>query len=185
MEPNNTAWYCFLSIPSGRFPLVNDRRQFVMDLANRRRQRTERRYNRLIELRDSACSGSAAEFARAMNMADTYAVRMFWPPGTKGRKGVGQDMEAAIIERFHLSPDWFDLPMGTALPTPDVATPAEESVPRSYGSPRTTDDEALLMRAFRAADPSVRIAWLDQARGIVERIHTPSTLTGTHTPKSG
>lgn len=112
-----------------------------------------------------------------MTIADTYAVRMFWPPGVKGRKGLGPEMEAAIVDRFKLSPHWFDLPVGSELPTTEK--PVREPKAHDYNSPETYRDEALLLRAFRAADPAVRLAWLDQARGIVERIHTPSTLNGT------
>lgn len=172
-----------LSIPSGRFRKVFFLRQLAMDIAARRAARTAQRYQRLIELRDSACNKSAAEFARAMKIADTYAVRMFWPPGTKGRKGLGPPMEAAIIERFHLSPHWFDLPTGSELPIAEQG--AKEPNGQEYNSPVGRDEESLLLRAFRAADPAVRLAWLDQARGIVERIHTPSPLNGTDLSTTG
>lgn len=96
-----------------------------------------------------------------------------------------REVKARTLEsQLQLAPKWFDLPLGTAMTKPphyQLHTP--DAAP--YGDIKTRSDEDLLMRAFRAAEPAVRAAWLDQARGIIERIHTPSLLSGNAMPRAG
>lgn len=40
------------------------------------------------------------------------------------------------------------------------------------------DDESKILRAFRLAAPEVRLTWLSMADGILERLNTPSQLSG-------
>lgn len=133
-------------------------------------------YARLIELRDRCFSGNAAAFGRRMDIADTYAVRMFWPLGVAGRKGLGMRMQTKIREKLNLPPGWFDMPMGSALPPPSAGSLATEPTPPDYLSPGHEED--ILIRAFRLAGPEARQLWMDQARGILSRHDTPSRLAG-------
>lgn len=138
---------------------------------------------RLIELRDKFCKGSAAEFARKMEIADTYAVRMFWPLGTPGRKGLGVKMQGKVRATFNLCPGWFDLPLGSELSPLKSQTPpskAEEDV-APWGHSK---EESLLLRAFRFASADVRRMWLRQAESILDDLNTPSQLPGEKSPRT-
>lgn len=47
------------------------------------------------------------------------------------------------------------------------------------------DDESKILRAFRLAPPEVRLVWLNMADGVLERLNTPSQLTGNDNPSPG
>lgn len=120
--------------------------------------------------------------------AETFDVHLNQGELSALRKANGKsfrEVKARTLEtQLQLAPRWLDMPLGTLLDKPPHNTVASTKA-EPYNSSATHDDETLLLRAFRAADPSVRLAWLDQARGIVERIHTPSTLTGTDLSTAG
>lgn len=151
-----------------------------VDKADKRKALLEHRLKRLIELRHQACNGNAAEFSRRIGVNETYAVRMFWSLDTKGRKGLGPEMEARVREAFNLSPGWFDLPLGTDLP---ISNKIGQPPPEDYYT--NMDEESRLLRAYRLADPPVRRNLLRQADGILEDLDNPSQLNGTEKPSPG
>lgn len=151
-----------------------------MDKADKRKALLEHRLKRLIELRHHACNDNAAEFGRRIGVAETYAVRMFWSLDTNGRKGLGPEMEARVREAFKLCPGWFDLPLGTDLPTDHkIGQPP----PEDYYT--NMDEESRLLRAYRLAPPPVRRSLLRQADGILEDLENPSRLNGTEKSEPG
>lgn|SRR5574343_167954 len=97
-----------------------------------------------------------------------------------------REVKARNLEKLSgLPTGWFDLPLGTDLPAPDAPGTHQCAEPvRPYVVERG-NEEALLIRAFRIAPAEVRLAWLDQATGLVARYDTPSELTGTNAPKPG
>jgi transcriptional regulator with XRE-family HTH domain len=92
-----------------------------------REEREEHWRQRLLELKNDLHLKQSA-MAQAMNVDASYFSRLLYPPGKKGRKNLGLDTMLACREAFHLSADWFDLPLGTALP----------SGQRSLEAPRAT-----------------------------------------------
>lgn len=98
-----------------------------------------------------------------------------------------REVKARNLERIAgLPAGWFDLPIGTALPTPqaDSSLQCAEPTRAPYAATRE-NEEALLVRAFRLASPEVRRMWLDQAASLIAQHNSPSSLTGTDAPKPG
>lgn len=152
-----------------------------MDKADKRKALLEHRLKRLVELRHHACNGNAAEFSRRIGVNETYAVRMFWSLDTKGRKGLGPEMEARVRDAFGLRPGWFDLPLGTDLPSSNRIE--QPTATNDYYT--NMDEESRLLRAYRLAPPPVRRNLLRQADGILEDLDNPSQLNGTEKPSPG
>ena len=70
---------------------------------------------RLIELKTSLGETQAA-MASAMNVDASYFSRLLYPLGKKGRKNLGLDTLRSLVKAYRLRADWFDLPLGSALP---------------------------------------------------------------------
>lgn len=121
---------------------------------------------------------AAEEFDVHLNQGELSALRK--AEGKSFREVKARNLETQL----RLLPGWLDMPLGASLDKPPHYMTASSRTP-PYNSPAYRDEESLLLRAFRAADPAVRLAWLDQARGIVERIHTPSPLNGTDLSTTG
>lgn len=54
--------------------------------------------------------------AEQAKLAPDYLSRLLYPEGKKHRKNLGMDTMRKICAGFDLPPNWFDLPLGTALP---------------------------------------------------------------------
>lgn len=104
-------------------------------------EETEHWRLRLVELQE-ALGYKQAAMAKDMDVDASYFSRLLYPPGKPGRKNLGMDTMRAARKAYGLSADWFDLPLGSALPsrgqTPGVSThpalrAAEER--RPYANP--------------------------------------------------
>lgn len=71
---------------------------------------------RLLELFQSSGLKQAA-FAELIDVQPDYFSRLLYEPGKKGRKNLGPVTQRKISQKFDLSPGWFDLPMGTDVPS--------------------------------------------------------------------
>lgn len=87
-----------------------------MDWKNAAMERTEHWRQRLIELK-GALALSQVALATAMDVPANYVSRLLYEPGKKGRKNLGMDTMRALRDAYKLSADWFDLPLGSSLPT--------------------------------------------------------------------
>lgn len=87
---------------------------------------TEHWRQRLLELKDALDAKQAAMAAR-IGVDASYFSRLLYEPGKKGRKNLGLDTLRSLIKAYQLSADWFDLPLGTALPDPERTAQAEAS----------------------------------------------------------
>lgn len=75
---------------------------------------------RLRELIDNAHGGVIARLADVIDRSESYIGRMLYPVDKKGARPVS-DKLAQLIERTDsLERGWFDLPLGAALPYPDL-----------------------------------------------------------------
>ncbi len=91
-----------MSIPPGYLPSGNAAGILLsMDKYERRRQR-------LIELRDTECHGSAAALARKIEREPSYVTRMLYPEGKDGKKRIADDMMEVIENAFALPRGWLD-----------------------------------------------------------------------------
>lgn len=79
-------------------------------------EETEHWRLRLIELKD-ALGATQAAMAKDMDVDASYFSRLLYPLGKAGRKNLGMDTMRAARKAYGLSADWFDLPLGSALPT--------------------------------------------------------------------
>lgn len=68
----------------------------------------ERRRQRLIELRDTHCGGSAADLARKIERDPSYVTRMLYQEGKPGKKRIADDMIEVIESAFNLTRGWLD-----------------------------------------------------------------------------
>lgn len=107
-------------------------------------EETEHWRLRLIELKD-ALGATQAAMAKDMDVDASYFSRLLYPPGKPGRKNLGMDTMRAARKAYGLSADWFDLPLGSSLPsrryTARISThpalhAAEEN--RTYANPLVT-----------------------------------------------
>jgi hypothetical protein len=80
---------------------------------------------RLLELKEDLRLTQAA-MAQAMEVDASYFSRLLYPPGKKGRKNLGLDTMLACRKAFQLQADWFDLPLGAALPSGQKALPGSQ-----------------------------------------------------------
>lgn len=85
--------------------------------------REEHWRQRLLELKSDLRLKQVA-MAKAMNIDPTYLSRLLYAPGKAGRKNLGLDTILACRKAFNLSADWFDLPLGSALPSGQQTSPA-------------------------------------------------------------
>lgn len=79
---------------------------------------------RLLELKEDLHLTQAA-MAQAMEVDPSYFSRLLYPPGKKGRKNLGLDTMLACRKAFDLQADWFDLPLGEALPSGQKSMPGD------------------------------------------------------------
>jgi len=79
-------------------------------------EETEHWRQRLIELKQ-ALGATQASMAKDMDVDASYFSRLLYPPGKSGRKNLGMDTMRAARKAYGLSADWFDLPLGSALPS--------------------------------------------------------------------
>ncbi len=77
----------------------------------------ERRRQRLIELRNTQCGGSAAELSRRINREPSYVSRMLYEEGKAGKKRIADDMMEIIETAFHLPRGWMDAVDSAAVAT--------------------------------------------------------------------
>lgn len=69
------------------------------------------------------------DMAEKLEVEPSYYSRLRYPPGKKGRKNLGLDTLRTAIKAFDLRYDWFDLPLGSLLPTTnDLKTSSPKSV---------------------------------------------------------
>lgn len=87
------------------------------------------RKSRLRELIDNAYGGVIARLADAIDRSESYIGRMLYPIDKNGARPVS-DKLAQLIERTNaLERGWFDLPLGSALPYPDLGAPPDAPSP--------------------------------------------------------
>lgn len=86
-------------------------------------EETEHWRLRLVELKN-ALTLKQCEIAEAIGKPDSYVSRLLYEPGKKGRKNLGWDTIRDIVKAYGLRVDWFDLPLGSMLPTKDGKKPA-------------------------------------------------------------
>lgn len=79
-------------------------------------EETEHWRLRLVELK-TALSLKQCEIADAIGKPDSYVSRLLYEPGKKGRKNLGWDTIRDIVKAYNLRVDWFDLPLGSMLPS--------------------------------------------------------------------
>jgi transcriptional regulator with XRE-family HTH domain len=71
---------------------------------------------RLLELKADLGLTQAA-LASKLEKSPDYVSRLLYEPGKKGRKNLGMQTLRAATQNFNLPSDWFDRPLGTALPS--------------------------------------------------------------------
>ncbi|WPG35154.1 hypothetical protein [Variovorax sp. EBFNA2] len=77
---------------------------------------TEHWRQRLLELKADLALTQAALAAKLEKSPD-YVSRLLYEPGKKGRKNLGLQTLRNATKAFELQPDWFDLPLGAAMPS--------------------------------------------------------------------
>jgi transcriptional regulator with XRE-family HTH domain len=106
-----------MSIPKGHLPIsIESAQSFPMEIGKEEHWRL-----RLLELM-SWLGISQREFADQVHLDPSYVSRLRYKVGKKGRKNLGLDTMAAIRTKFNLSAGWFDLPLGSELPSLQTAT---------------------------------------------------------------
>lgn len=89
-------------------------------------EETEHWRLRLLELEEAQRALGLTrhkDMAERLEVEPSYYSRLRYPPGKKGRKNLGLDTLRAAVKAFDLRYDWFDLPLGSLLPsTPDPKT---------------------------------------------------------------
>jgi len=78
--------------------------------------REEHWRQRLLELKEDL-SISQAAMAASAGIDPSYLSRLLYPPGKNGRKNLGLESMDAFKRAYGLPADWFDLPLGSALPS--------------------------------------------------------------------
>lgn len=71
---------------------------------------------RLLELKKDLDVTQAA-MAATIEVDPSYLSRLLYPLGKPGRKNLGLETITALRQKYHLSADWFDLPLGSELPS--------------------------------------------------------------------
>lgn len=79
-------------------------------------QDAEHARQRLVELKDDLKLTQRA-MADALSVEPSYLSRLLYPPGKAGRKNLGSGTIKAARKAFNLQADWFELPLGSALPS--------------------------------------------------------------------
>lgn len=72
----------------------------------------EKRRIKLLELRDSKCSGKVSALAKRIDRDPSYVSRMLYPEGKAGRKRIADDMIEVIELAFNLPRHWMDTDQG-------------------------------------------------------------------------
>lgn len=103
----------------------------VMIRKNPPMERTEHWRQRLLELK-ADLDLSQASIAAKIDLPPSYVSRLLYPPGKPGRKNLGLDTMRSLREAYGLSADWFDLPLGEALPS---KAPTQSSTSLSVAEP--------------------------------------------------
>jgi len=88
------------------------------------------RLSELVECLKATRGMNQRAVADQAGIAPDYLSRLLYAPEKKGRKNLGMDTMRKICAGFELDPNWFDLPLGAALPRDDAATAAPEFVLR-------------------------------------------------------
>ncbi len=70
---------------------------------------------------------SQAAFAARADISPDYMSRLLYPANKAGRKNLGMVTMRKIINAFNLPANWFDEPLGTALPNVAATTNSAES----------------------------------------------------------
>lgn len=71
---------------------------------------------RLIELKDDLRL-TQASLATKLDKSPDYVSRLLYEPNKKGRKNLGLQTIRTAAKNFELPPGWFDMPLGTELPS--------------------------------------------------------------------
>jgi transcriptional regulator with XRE-family HTH domain len=123
-------------------------------------EETEHWRLRLIELQ-KALGYKQAAMAKDMDVDASYFSRLLYPPGKPGRKNLGMDTMRAARKAYGLRADWFDLPLGSALPsrrhTPGASTHPALRAAESLG----TYENKLVIWPFQATSQQRLQALLD------------------------
>lgn len=109
-----------MSIPIGHLPFgMRLRESPAMNTVDKEHFRL-----RLVELL-ADLQVSQRVFAEAVDIDPTYLSRLLYPPEKKGRKNLGMSNMASIRRRYGLSAGWFELPLGSELPS---KTPPQDGI---------------------------------------------------------
>lgn len=84
----------------------------------------EHRRRRLLEL-VAAIGGTQTAIAANAGIDASYLSRLLYPPGKAGRKNLGIDTMSNLQTAYRLPPGWFDMPPGSALPSPHFGVEQE------------------------------------------------------------
>ena len=68
----------------------------------------ERRRQRLLELRDSACEGKTSHLAKKLGRSDSYVARMLYEEDHPHKKRIGDDMLDVIADAFGVTKAWLN-----------------------------------------------------------------------------
>lgn len=142
---------------------------------------------RLIELKDDL-GLKQAELALKLEKSPDYVSRLLYAPGKKGRKNLGLQTIRTAVQNFDLAAGWFDLPLGTDLPSartdrgmPERHAPvtAAHRTPMrntlgalgdalSAATPQTREAVAAMLASF-AKDPDSGGAIADAVASLLEQ----------------
>lgn len=108
---------------------------------------------RLVELKD-ALGETQAAMASAMGVDASYFSRLLYPQGKKGRKNLGLDTLRSLCKAYQLRVDWFDLPLGSMLPSPGDKIPTaaradDLAIARQIAEPRGEPARAPIAWPFK------------------------------------
>ncbi len=142
-------------------------------------QRFEHRRQRLIELLQAVEYEKRYWFAAAIGQNDTYLSRLLYEPHRKGRKNLGDQLVAAISEKFRLPPGWFDMPPRSLIPKgiKVVDKDGNVEIPFQVSEPMDLDSEmADYFRVFSRLP-------INQREAAVEMLRTTIKMLGADAPE--
>lgn len=87
------------------------------------------RLNELVRALKAHKGMNQRAVAEQAQLAPDYLSRLLYEPGKKHRKNLGMDTMRKICAAFALPTDWFDLPLGQALPADAPASGGAERAP--------------------------------------------------------
>ncbi len=123
-----------MAIPTGYLPSGN----VLLEYVPMNTDYTEHWRQRLIELLQDL-KVTQADFAKEVDLTANYVSRLLYAPDKKGRKNLGPSTISKISTKYQLQPGWFELPLGSNLPSsngnPDSQTESDRLKQGKYSWP--------------------------------------------------